>query len=149
MENYYDILKVPQTVGLKAIKQAFKNHLDRNARNPLAQSQMQNINEAYKHLSDKEKRKLYDMTLEDAKTKADADAKAIELDPTDAAAYYNRGIAYKALLKYDLAISDFSKAIKLDPTDAAAYYNRGIAYEAIGKTKEANADFKTANKLKK
>jgi tetratricopeptide (TPR) repeat protein len=42
-----------------------------------------------------------------------------------AAAFYNRGIAYKNKGSYDLAISDFEKAIQSDPTVAIYYFMRG------------------------
>ena len=53
--------------------------------------------------------------------------KAIKLDPKDAKAYYNRGIAYGELKQYDQAITHCTKAIEL-AKDALAYYSRGIAY---------------------
>ena len=58
--------------------------------------------------------------------------KAIELDPKDANAYYNRGLAKSELKQYKEAIADYDKAIELNPKDAAAYYNRGV-----GKKEEA------------
>ena len=42
-----------------------------------------------------------------------------------AAAFYNRGIAYKNKGSYDLAISDFDKSIQSDPTVANSYFMRG------------------------
>jgi tetratricopeptide (TPR) repeat protein len=41
--------------------------------------------------------------------------KTIRLDPNNAAAYYNRGIAYSRKEDYDQAIADFAEAIRLDP----------------------------------
>ena len=57
--------------------------------------------------------------------------KAIELNPKDATAYVNRGIAYNALGNYQQAINDYNKAIELNPKDAEAYYNRGNAYKVL------------------
>ena len=52
--------------------------------------------------------------------------KAIEIDPNNANAFVNRGIAKGDSKKGFLdAISDFSKAIAIDPKYAPAYYNRG------------------------
>ena len=51
--------------------------------------------------------------------------KAIELDPDDAVAYYNRGNSKRKLKDYYGAIADYTKAIELDPDVADAYYNRG------------------------
>ena len=42
-------------------------------------------------------------------------SRAIELDPDDAAAYYNRGNAKSELDDYHGAIADYSRAIELDP----------------------------------
>jgi tetratricopeptide (TPR) repeat protein len=52
-------------------------------------------------------------------------SKAIELEPNDAGAYYDRGNAYA---DYDKAISDYDEAIWLEPDNAEAYFNRGEAY---------------------
>ncbi|MDA9968356.1 tetratricopeptide repeat protein [Salibacteraceae bacterium] len=57
---------------------------------------------------------------------------AIRLDPDDASAYYNRGLAYDDLGEYKSAIADYTTAIRLDPDFASAYYNRGIAKENAG-----------------
>jgi tetratricopeptide (TPR) repeat protein len=53
---------------------------------------------------------------------------AIELDPEDATAYSNRGLAYADSHDYARAIQDYDRAIELDPEDAAAYYNASCAY---------------------
>ena len=47
-------------------------------------------------------------------------SKAIALDPQDAVAYYNRGIAYYDKGDLDRAIADYDQAIALDPQDVAA-----------------------------
>ena len=57
--------------------------------------------------------------------------KAIELDPNDAAAYYNRGHSYSDLGQYQRAIEDFDKAIELDPNDAEARTLRQRALRAL------------------
>jgi len=44
-----------------------------------------------------------------------------------AAAFYNRGIAYRRKSEYELAIGDYGQAIRLDPGFAGAFNNRGIA----------------------
>ena len=49
---------------------------------------------------------------------------AIQLDPKDAVAYSNRGVAWGIKKEYDKAIADFSEAIRLDPKDVGAYNNR-------------------------
>ena len=66
---------------------------------------------------------------------------AIRLNPQDAKAYNNRGIAYYYLDHLERAIEDYDKAIRLNPEDAEAYYNWGFAYKLQGKKAEAIADF--------
>ena len=55
--------------------------------------------------------------------------KAIELDPNNAKAYNNLGLAYRVGKKdYDKAIDYYNNAIELDHNYAAAYNNLGVAY---------------------
>ena len=49
--------------------------------------------------------------------------KAIDLNPNDASAYNNRGLAYDNLDKDDLAIADYEKAIELNPKYGDAFNN--------------------------
>ena len=59
--------------------------------------------------------------------KAIADyTEAIRLDPKDAKAYYNRGVAYGEKGERDKAIADFTEAIRLNPKMAWAYIFRGV-----------------------
>ena len=74
-------------------------------------------------------------------------AKAIELNPKDAAAYYNRGNAYGKLGTYEEAIRDYDKAIELNPKNAEAYSNRGNAYVNLGNHQQAIKDFDKAIEL--
>ena len=66
--------------------------------------------------------------------------------PNYAAAYYNRGIAWRHKGDPDRAIADYDQAIKLNPT-AAAYNNRGSAWAAKGEFDRAMADLDQAIKL--
>src|SRR4030042_3305654 len=59
-------------------------------------------------------------------------SKAIELDPDNAVAWNNRGLAYLYKEQYDLAIADYVKAIELDPWSVMAYAGRGNAYFGQG-----------------
>ena len=54
--------------------------------------------------------------------------KVIELDPKDADAYHNLGVAYHHKGEIDKAIPLFEKAIELNPKFSQAYYNLGVAY---------------------
>ncbi|MEW6528449.1 MAG: tetratricopeptide repeat protein [Candidatus Micrarchaeota archaeon] len=49
--------------------------------------------------------------------------KAIELNPKNADAYFNRGLCYEKQGKYDLAIQDYKKTIKLNPENLEAQNN--------------------------
>ena len=74
--------------------------------------------------------------------------KAIWLNPDDAEAYLNRGIARNKLEQYFDAITDFDTAIRLKPNYADAYYNRGVAKDNLGQHNAAIKDYDTAIQLK-
>ena len=77
------------------------------------------------------------------RTTADYD-KAIELDPGNVDAYYQRGDAYDEMGEYGKAIADYSKVIELDPSHALAYFNRAYAYGEMGEYDKAIADYSKA-----
>ena len=80
--------------------------------------------------------------------KAIADyTEAIRLDPKDAEAYCNRGLAYGNKGDYDKAIADYTEAIRLNPKYAEAYYNRGMTYASKGEYDKAIADYTEAIRL--
>ena len=58
--------------------------------------------------------------------------------------YYNRGLEYKNLGKYQLAIDNFSRAIKINPDYLDAYNDRGIAYKNLGNYQLAIDDYTRA-----
>ena len=72
---------------------------------------------------------------------------AIRIDPKDAAAYNNRGIAKDDLEQYQDAIKDYNEAIRLDLKYAAAYYNRGIAKANLKQYQDAIKDYNEAIRL--
>jgi tetratricopeptide (TPR) repeat protein len=74
--------------------------------------------------------------------------RAIELDPKDDAAYYNRAQAKR--LKKDAAgaIADYTRAIELGSTNPAAYNNRGNARAENNDRDGAIADYTRAIELK-
>jgi len=47
------------------------------------------------------------------------------LDPKNALAYNNRGVAYYDIKKYSQAHQDYTEAIKIDPLYVRAINNRG------------------------
>ena len=74
-------------------------------------------------------------------------SKAIKLKPF-AAAFNNRGNAYKAKGDYDRAIRDYDQAIRLVPDLAVAFYNRGNTYRIKGSYDRAITDYDEAIQLK-
>ena len=89
-------------------------------------------------------------TVHDRKTddqKISGFSKAIQVNPSDADAYYNRGIIYSGKGQFDKAIEDFSQVIWLNPNDAEAYYNRGFVYSGKGQYDQAIEDYNKAIKL--
>ncbi len=86
--------------------------------------------------------KLYDEAISDF-------TRTVELNPDDAPAYNNRGLAYaRGIKEYRKAIADFTRAVEIDPDFAEAYDNRGIAYQMASDNKEnACADWKQACEL--
>jgi len=70
-----------------------------------------------------------------------------KIDPKDADAYTNRGIAKAILEQYEAAIEDFDQAIRLDPKDVTAYYNRGIAKVSLEQYETAIQDYDQAIRL--
>ena len=65
-----------------------------------------------------------------------------------AAAYNNRGVAYRLKAQYDDAIKDFDEALRLRPTFANAFNNRAVAYRNQGDLDHALEDYNAAIHLK-
>ena len=74
-------------------------------------------------------------------------ARAIELNPQDAAAYNNRGNVYGSMGRHEEALSDYARAIELNPQNAAVYNNRGNVYAHMGRREEALSDYARAIEL--
>ncbi len=55
----------------------------------------------------------------------------VNMEPTNAIAFYNLGIAYIYMEEYTLAVSDFSRAIALNPQLKRAYNQRKIAEQIM------------------
>ncbi len=69
-------------------------------------------------------------------------------DSLQGVAYYNRGLAYQALGKLDIARDDYSSAINLkslnDKVLQIVYYNRGLVHDGLKQPQAALADFTSA-----
>ncbi len=74
---------------------------------------------------------------------------AIELDPQNAEAWYQRGNTYTDIGDFDQALSDYNEAIRLKPTYADAYFNRGLVKKYMGNDDGACADFRQSHNLGK
>ena len=68
----------------------------------------------------------------------------IRRDARDAAAYYNRAMAYYNAEDIDRAIADYTKVIDIDPQHADAYNHRGLAYRQNGAIERAINDYTKA-----
>jgi curved DNA-binding protein CbpA len=74
MKNYYKILEVKPTASFEEIKKAYRKlalkfHPDKNP-NKEAEEKFKEISEANENLSSEEKRKIYDIQLEEARIRA-------------------------------------------------------------------------------
>ena len=67
--------------------------------------------------------------------------KAIELNPTYATAYYNRGNVLNKLNRKEEALGNYDKAIELNPTYTTAYNNRGWLNLILEQYVEAQSTF--------
>jgi tetratricopeptide (TPR) repeat protein len=75
--------------------------------------------------------------------------RAIELDPKDDAAYYNRAQAKRLKKDAGGAIADYTRAIELGSKNPAAYNNRGNARSENNDRDGAIADYTQAIELKR
>jgi tetratricopeptide (TPR) repeat protein len=74
-------------------------------------------------------------------------SKAIEIDPEDSEARYNKGVALGQQGKYEEAIQAFDKAIDLNLDCGDAWSNKGLALYHLNKKEEAIKAFKSAIKI--
>lgn len=61
----------------------------------------------------------------------------IKFFPETAIAYVSRGLAYKDLRNYQLALEDFNKVTQLYPDFSQPYFNRGLVYYEAGRYDDA------------
>ena len=74
-------------------------------------------------------------------------SRAIELEPSFAFAYYNRGTIYAMTNDLHAALLDLDKAIELDETLAEAWYNRGLVLVMLNRMDDAFHDLSRAGEL--
>jgi tetratricopeptide (TPR) repeat protein len=72
--------------------------------------------------------------------------KAIEINPQNSEAWYNKGNALDRLKKYNEAIMAYDKAIEINPKDEAVWYFKGDALRDVGKYNEAQKAYDKAFK---
>lgn len=73
--------------------------------------------------------------------------KVIELSPSMAIAYYNKGVLFAEMRDFTSALRSFNKAIELKPNFGEAYYNRGFVYFQLGNRQAGSADLSKAGEL--
>ena len=73
--------------------------------------------------------------------------KAIELNPTNSAPYYNLGLCCLRLGRFREAINPLETYVKFHPNRAFAYYNLGYVYAKIGEEDKSLAAYNKALQL--
>ena len=73
--------------------------------------------------------------------------RVIDLEPSFAYAYYNRGTFYAMTNDLHAALVDFDKAIELDENLAEAWYNRGLVLVLLNRMDDAFRDLSKAGEL--
>jgi tetratricopeptide (TPR) repeat protein len=73
-------------------------------------------------------------------------SRALKIDPDDAGAHINRGIALEQRQEYDRALADYNEGIRLDPDSPESYYNRGLYFFHRQEYDRALADLNEAIK---
>ncbi len=90
---------------------------------------------------------LYQVSDNDMAQAIAAYDRTLDLNPKNAIACYNRGLARRAQGDLAGAIADYTCAIELNPEYVAAYISRGGAYRVRGNLTESIADYERALKL--
>ncbi len=73
--------------------------------------------------------------------------RAIQIDPSLASAYTNRGLVHRQTGKDDAALADFTRSIEMNPGYGPAYLARGNLLRARGQPDQALADLNQAIRL--
>ena len=72
---------------------------------------------------------------------------ALRINPKDANAWYNLGIAYANLKRYNDAIEAYRQALRINPEDADAWYNLGITYAGLKRYNDAIEAYRQALRI--
>ncbi len=75
---------------------------------------------------------VYGKNLNDLPNSKKYLAKAIEVDPQNAAAYQKIGIVYAMMNQADSALYSFNKSLEIEPENARVLLNLGILYNQMG-----------------
>ena len=70
--------------------------------------------------------------------------RAIQANPHDRDAYYQRGMAHTQMQQFQLALADFTQALQIEPTDRQAYFQRGQTRFKLGDAQGAIEDYSEA-----
>ena len=73
--------------------------------------------------------------------------KLIEINPSNAKAFYNRGYSYMQLGNYISATKDFNKAVEINSNFPEAFFNRGWIQGELGNYEKAILDYSKGLKL--
>ncbi|KAB0241005.1 tetratricopeptide repeat protein [Microcystis aeruginosa EAWAG127a] len=143
MKNYYEILQIPRNASNNQIKTAFRRlarqyHPDYNPNDPEAVAKFREIEQAYRVLSDKEKRKEYDRSL------------SPEIPTFDRSAqdFYQQGWHYAQEKNYQLAIAFYQQAIAINPRFWQAYLQRAEVYYHNQQDRQVLSDCRQVLQLK-
>lgn len=143
MKNYYEILQIPRNASNNQIKTAFRRlarqyHPDCNPHDPEAVTKFREIEQAYRVLSDKEKRKEYNRGL------------SPEIPTFDRSAedFYQQGWHYAQEKNYQLAIAFYQQAIAINPQFWQAYLQRAEVYYHNQQDRQVLSDCRQVLQLK-
>lgn len=99
-----------------------------------------NLDSLQQHVRHKfEQARLLDIN-QDYEKSIDLYTSVLEIEPTFALAFNNRGSVYRKTKNYDKAIQDLSLAIKYNPELSDAYNNRAVTYREMGEYERALKD---------
>ncbi len=71
-------------------------------------------------------------------------ARAVTVDDTSDASFYNYGVVLRALGKRQEALAQFERALRLNPRHVKALNNRGVTFNELGEPHRALAEFDKA-----